>query len=131
GTEERNERHEPVGRKWNDYELPALFPKLWKSFSEQANYGASEIQPKKIDPTTIGASFQASEIPKPIFWLNELYRRGHDVVLRMIGESEFNLEQVSQTDYSGYLIQLKTRLDKNPMGILVQDTKFNQRTFTV
>jgi hypothetical protein len=128
-TEEAIEEHEPVGKKWNENELPDLFPKLWKSFSKHVNYGGSKIQPKKIDPTTIGATFKTSEIPKPSFWLNELSKRGHDVVLRMIGELESNLENVSQTDYSGYLIQLKSRLTKEPMGILIKEMKFNNGAF--
>jgi len=130
-TDDINEEHGPVGKKWNEEELPYLFPKLWKSFSEHVNYGGSKIQPKKIDPTSIEATFKVLEIPKPAFWLNELSKRGHDVVLRMIGESESDLEKVNQSDYSGYLIQLKSRLTKKPMGILIKEIKFNNGKFDV
>jgi hypothetical protein len=122
-AEDTNEEHGPVGKKWNEDELPYLFPKLWKSFSEHVNYGGRKIQPKKIDPTSIGATFKPLEIPKPAFWLNELSKRGHDVVLRMIGEPDSDLEKVNQADYSGYLIQLKARLTKEPMGILIKEMK--------
>jgi len=129
--EELKEETGPVGKKWNENELPNLFPKLWKSFSDHANYGGSKIQLKKIDPTTIGATFKAPEIPKPMFWLNELSKRGHDVVLRMIGESESDLEKISQTDYSGYLVQLKSRLTNSEGGILIKRMGINNGTLDV
>jgi len=130
-TGEVTQEHGPLGKKWNENELPDLFPKLWRAFSEYVNYGGTKIPRKKVDPTTIGATFKAMEIPRPIFWLNELSMCGHDVVLRLIGESESDLEKIDRTDYSGYLIQLRSRISKESMGILIKEMKYSNGIFEV
>lgn len=111
---------EPTGRKWDENELPTRFPKLWKVFSEHTEYESERIRPKKIDPSKIGATFNSIEIPKAEFWINELRKKGHDVTIRLLGELETNPEKLKTENYAGYLLQLKSRLTKNGMGILVK-----------
>lgn len=113
---------EPLGQKWNENELSTLFPNLWEAFSERAEHKdkSTKIKPQKIDPSKIGVIFNSIEIPKAEFWINELKKRGHDVALRLIGELETNPTKITTDNYSGYLIQQRSRLTKNEMGILVK-----------
>lgn len=112
---------EPTGKKWTENELPTQFPNLWRVFSDHVEYESNKIKPKKIDPSKIGATFNSTEIPKAEFWINELKKKGHDIAFRLIGELETNPTKISTDNYSGYLIQEKSRLTKNGMGILIKD----------
>lgn len=62
-----------------------------------------------------------SEIPRPEFWKEELYRYGHNILFRYYSGEERQPEQVPYPDYQGYYIQLSDRISSTQEGIFLKN----------
>lgn len=117
---------EPMGEEWKEEDLPTRFPKLWEAFHDYKKYDEStDIKPKEVDPCSFTGTFNMSEIPHPSFWIDYLAKKGHVVGFRILGEAEKPVDKIPYPDYSSYLIQLKKRIPRNQMGILIKSVSIN------
>lgn len=119
--------HEPSGKEWREVDLPKMFPQLWKKFSDRKIEELSEEKTnrkKQINPDRIVVKFDSSEVPRADFWICELEKNGYSVCFRIYGDTVKPLDKIPYPDYSGYLIQLKDRVNTSEGGILVQGVSF-------
>ena len=119
--------HEPSGKEWREVDLPKMLPQLWKKFSNREIEELSEEKTnrkKQINPDRIAVKFDSPEVPRVDFWIHELNESGYSVCFRIYGDTAKPLDKMPYPDYSGYLIQLKDRVNMSEGGILVQRVSF-------
>ncbi len=68
--------------------------------------------------------------PPPADWVTHFHRRGWDVVWRYHYGDERAIEEVP-VDYTGWFLQLRSRLNENPQGLFFQHCQLERETFSL
>jgi hypothetical protein len=84
-----------------------------------------------ISDHDLNAKVPKIEIPKPIFWLEELEKRGFDVSWRYGGSDIKLAEQVPYPDYSGWFIQETNKIKNTQFGVFIRHIRLDKEGFYI
>jgi hypothetical protein len=69
-------------------------------------------------------------VPTPEDWMNHFHKQGWDVVWRYYYSDEQALDRVP-VDYTGWFVQLRSRLDENPQGLFFRHCQLEGERFSL
>ena len=87
------------------------------------------IQPW-FSSTDFSAYAVLQRLPTPEDWINHFHNQGLDVVWRYHYSGEQLLERVP-ADYTGWFLQLRSRLDENPQGLFFNHCRLEREKFSL
>ena len=71
-----------------------------------------------------------NKLPSPQDWINHFQKKGYDVVWRYLHSEEQALERVP-ADYTGWFLQLRSRIDENPQGLFFKHCQLEGKQFSL
>ena len=87
------------------------------------------IQPW-FSSTDFSAYAVLQRLPAPEDWINHFHNQGLDVVWRYHYSGEQSLERVP-ADYTGWFLQLRSRLDEHPQGLFFNHCQLEREKFSL
>ncbi|MFG6094194.1 hypothetical protein SPB21_03040 [Leptothoe sp. ISB3NOV94-8A] len=89
-----------------------------------------EIVQPWFSSTDFSAYAVLQKLPTPEDWMNHFHEQGWDVVWRYYHSNEQALDRVPN-DYTGWFLQLRSRLDENPQGLFFKHCQLEGEKFSL
>ena len=99
--------------------VPGILKVICNQIEVSQSSDREEIVKPWFNPNEFFAYAILGRLPTPEDWLNQLREKNLDVVWRYYYSEEIASARIPK-DYTGWFIQLRSRLDENPQGLFFQ-----------
>jgi hypothetical protein len=111
-------------------DVPGILQVACASLEILQHSDREEIVPSWYSSTEFFAYAVLQKLPTPEDWLYHFHKQGWDVVWRYYYSDEQALERVP-IDYTGWFLQLQSRLDENPQGLFFKHCQLEGDQFSL
>jgi hypothetical protein len=98
-------------------DVPEILKVVCKTLHIEEQEDREEIVAPRLSKTEFRLTARSPQLPTPDQWIAVLRAQGFDVVWRYIYSDQRLPSQVPSDDYSGWFLQLRTRLNENHAGL--------------